>query len=85
MTDYKELIKRREELREELANINNDIYNLRNTVFLGKLEKAVALLKEVDEAGIFDEEEIVDFNNASLIEDIIVSLKCYINIIKGRD
>ena len=79
ITDYKELIKRREELREELININNDIYNLRNTVFLGKLEKAVALLKEVNEAGIFDEDEATDF------DDIIITLKCYINIIKERD
>lgn len=79
MTDYKALIKRREELREELININNDIYNLRDTIFLGKLEKAVALLKEVNEAEIFDEDEATDFN------DIIITLKCYINIIKERD
>ena len=80
MENYKELIKRREELRKELIDINNEVHLLAKTVYKGKLEKAVALLKEVNEAGIFDdEEETTDFDN------IIFTLKCYINIIKERN
>ena len=81
MENYKELIKRREELREELANINDKVDHLAKTVYKGKLEKAVALLKEVNEAEIFDEEEI---NYYDSIEAIIDSLESYIDIIEER-
>lgn len=81
MTDYKELVKRREELREELANVNDEIDHLAKTIYKGKLEKAVALLKEVKEAEIFNEEEIDYYAS---IEDIIDSIESYIDIIKER-
>lgn len=81
MTNYKELIKRREELREELANINDDIDHLARTIYKGKLEKAIALLKEVNEAEIFNEEDI-DFY--ATIEDIIDSIESYIDLIDER-
>lgn len=81
MTDYKELVKRREELREELTDINDKIDHLAKTVYKGKLEKAIALLKEVNEAEIFDEEEI---NYYDSIEGIIDSIESYIDIIEER-
>ena len=81
MTDYKELIKRREELREELANINDEIDHLAKTIYKGKLEKAVALLREVNEAEIFNEEEIDYYAS---IEGIIDGIESYIDIIEER-
>ena len=81
MTDYKELIKRREELREELANINDEIDHLAKTIYKGKLEKAVALLREVNEAEIFNEEEIDYYAS---IESIIDGIESYIDIIEER-
>ena len=81
MTDYKELLKRREELREELANVNDEIDHLAKTIYKGKLEKAVILLKEVNEAEIFNEEEIDYYAS---IEDIIDSIESYIDIIEKR-
>lgn len=81
MTDYKELIKRREELREELANVNDEIDHLAKTIYKGKLEKAVALLREVNEAEIFNEEEIDYYAS---IEGIIDGIESYIDIIEER-
>ena len=81
MTDYKELIKRREKLREELANINDEIDHLAKTIYKGKLEKAVALLREVNEAEIFNEEEIDYYAS---IEGIIDGIESYIDIIEER-
>lgn len=72
MTDYKELIKRREELREELANINDDIDNLRKTIFLGKLEKAANLIEEVDKSGVCQGEiqDEVEYSLESIVDFI---------------
>ena len=81
MTDYKELIKRREKLREELANINDEIDHLAKTIYKDKLEKAVALLREVNEAEIFNEEEIDYYAS---IEGIIDGIESYIDIIEER-
>lgn len=81
MTDYKELIKRREELREELANVNDEIDHLAKTIYKGKLEKAVALLREVNEAEIFNEQEIDYYAS---IEGIIDGIESYIDIIEER-
>ena len=81
MTDYKELIKRREELRKELVNVNDEIDHLAKTIYKGKLEKAVALLREVNEAEIFNEEEIDYYAS---IEDIIDAIETYIDIIEER-
>lgn len=80
MTDYKELLKRREELREELANINDDIDNLRKTIFLGKLEKAASLIEEVDKSGICKGE--IEESAECLLESIVDFINDYIQAIE---
>lgn len=80
MTNYKELIKRREELREELANVNDEIDNLRKTIFLGKLEKAANLVKEVAESGICEGE--IEGNAGRFLETIVDDIDEYIREIK---
>ena len=80
MTDYKALLKRREELREELANINDDINNLRKTVFLGKLEKAANLLEEVDKSGVCEGE--IENNAEYFLESIVDFINQYIRAIE---
>lgn len=80
MTDYKELIKRREELREELANVNDDIDNLRKTIFLGKLEKAANLIEEVAESGICEGE--IEDNASRFLESIVDDINEYIRAIE---
>ena len=82
MADYKELIKRRknEKLREELANINDEINNLRKTIFLGKLEKAANLVKEVAESGVCEGE--IENNAEYFLETIVDFIDEYIHAIK---
>ena len=80
MTDYKELLKRREELREELANVNDDIDNLRKTIFLGKLEKAANLIKEVAESGVCEGE--IENNAEYFLETIVDFIDDYIRAIE---
>lgn len=80
MTNYKELIKRREELREELANVNDEIDNLRKTIFLGKLEKAANLVKEVAKSGICEGE--IEGNASRFLESIVDDIDEYIRAIE---
>ena len=51
------------------------------TIYKGKLEKAVVLLREVNEAEIFNEEEIDYYAS---IEGIIDGIESYIDIIEER-
>lgn len=80
MTDYKELIKKREELREELANVNDEIDSLRKTIFLGKLEKASNLIKEVAESGVCMGE--IENNAEYFLESIADFIDEYIRAIE---
>ena len=80
MTDYKELIKKREILREELANINDEIDHLAKTIFLGKLEKAANLIKEVAESGICEGE--IEDNAGRFLETIVDDIDEYIQAIE---
>jgi len=80
MTDYKELLKRREELREELANVNDEIDNLRKTVFLGKLKKAANLIEEVNESGICEGE--IENDAEYYLESIVEFINEYIHAIE---
>ena len=80
MTDYKELIKRREELREELANVNDKIDNLKKTIFLGKLKKAADLLEEVDKSGVCKGE--IEKNTEYFLESIVDFIDQYIRAIE---
>ena len=80
MTDYKELLKRREELREELANVNDEIDHLRKTIFLGKLEKAANLIEEVDKSGICEGE--IEENAECFLESIVQLINEYIEAIE---
>lgn len=80
MTNYKELLKRREELREELANVNDDIDNLRKTIFLGKLEKAANLIEEVAESCICEGE--IEDNASRFLESIVDDINEYIRAIE---
>ena len=80
MTDYKELLKRREELREELANVNDEIDHLRKTIFLGKLEKAANLIEEVDKSGICEGE--IEDNASRFLESIVDDINEYIRAIE---
>ena len=44
--DYKELCEKREALKRQLAQVENDIKNYDKLIYKGKMEKAIKLLKE---------------------------------------
>ena len=46
--DYKELCEKREILKRQLAQVENDIRKYDLTIYKGKLEKAIKLLEECE-------------------------------------
>ena len=46
MTSYQDLLTKRDELKKKLAEVESDIRKYDLTIYKGKLEKAISLLRE---------------------------------------